>query len=442
MALVSGSPAIDAGDPSQIGQADQRGIVRGSASAGTGSASDIGAYELATIDVSADNKEITYGQSAPSLTYTVTSGPSGPLTGLLALITPETHAGSYAGDIGQGTLTVTGTTYLLDFTAGQYKIDPRAVIIDPTSGQSKIYGVADPTLTASAEAATSSTGLVNGNGLSGSLSYSGAGQYTGVGTYAFTLGSLTAGSNYTLSIEASTPTFAITPRPVTIDPTSGQSKVYGTTDPTLTYTTATATGTTGLVNGDLLAGDISYSGAGQYSNAGNHAFTLGNLSGSNYAVAIEPNPPTFAVNPASLTVTADNKSMTYGGTSPSLTYSYTGLLGNDTTASFIGALGRTGGNNAGTYSIVQNTFVAIGNYTIGNFIPGAFTINPPAAGPVATRQEMSPAPIIPGSVLRGAQDPSLAVFSGSVLSPSPPYPFPLITVDPSLQSTLNLPPEL
>jgi hypothetical protein len=45
MALVAGSPAIDAGDPALIGSPDQRGIVRGSVAAGTGAASDIGAYE-------------------------------------------------------------------------------------------------------------------------------------------------------------------------------------------------------------------------------------------------------------------------------------------------------------------------------------------------------------------------------------------------------------
>ena len=40
--------------------------------------------------------------------------------------------------------------------------------------------------------------------------------------------------------------FAITPKPVTITPNSGQSKVYGSVDPTLTFTN----------NGGLLAADF------------------------------------------------------------------------------------------------------------------------------------------------------------------------------------------
>ena len=49
MALVPDSPAIDAGDPALIGSLDQRGVVRGSPSAGTGSAADIGAYEWSSM---------------------------------------------------------------------------------------------------------------------------------------------------------------------------------------------------------------------------------------------------------------------------------------------------------------------------------------------------------------------------------------------------------
>ena len=122
MALVLGSPAIDAGDPAQVGNMDQRGIVRGSPSAGTGSASDIGAYEAPIIAVSADNQQITAGQSAPTFTYTINSGPAGHLSGNPALITPETNVGVYNGDIGIGTIGLTSNEYLLNFTAGNYTI--------------------------------------------------------------------------------------------------------------------------------------------------------------------------------------------------------------------------------------------------------------------------------------------------------------------------------
>ncbi len=122
MALKVGSVALDAGDPAAIGDYDARGMLRGDTASGTGSASDIGAYEAAVISVTADDKEINSGQSLPALTYTITGGPTGHLSGSLALITNETNVGTYAGDIGQGSLAA-DKLYILNFTAGQLKID-------------------------------------------------------------------------------------------------------------------------------------------------------------------------------------------------------------------------------------------------------------------------------------------------------------------------------
>ena len=76
------------------------------------------------------------------------------------------------------------------------------------------------------------------------------------------------------------------------------------------------------------------------------------------------------VNPAPLTVTAVNKSMTYGGTVPALTYTYTGLVNGDTSATFSGGLATTAtsSSSVGSYPITQGTLAATGNYTIGTFI--------------------------------------------------------------------------
>ena len=61
-----------------------------------------------------------------------------------------------------------------------------------------------------------------------------------VNTYAFTLGTLTAGANYTLTV-AATPTFSITAKAILITPDAGQTKVFGQADPTpFTYTFAPA----------------------------------------------------------------------------------------------------------------------------------------------------------------------------------------------------------
>ena len=91
-----------------------------------------------------------------------------------------------------------------------------------------------------------------------------------VGNYAFTLGTLTAGSNYTLSI-AATPEFSITSKAILITPDAGQTKVFGQADPTpFTYTFAPALGGSDAITG--LMGRV----AGEDVNT--YAFTLGTLT--------------------------------------------------------------------------------------------------------------------------------------------------------------------
>ena len=77
-------------------------------------------------------------------------------------------------------------------------------------------------------------------------------------------------------------------------------------------------------------------------------------------------------------MTANNQTIVVGSPDPALTYSYTGLASGDVGATFTGA-SRIGNNNVGTYSILQNTLAASGNYTIGVYDPGVFTINAAAS---------------------------------------------------------------
>jgi hypothetical protein len=77
-------------------------------------------------------------------------------------------------------------------------------------------------------------------------------------------------------------------------------------------------------------------------------------------------------------VTAAAKGVTYGGTVPSLTYSYTGLVNGDSIASVTGALATTATSSspAGSYPITEGTLAATGNYTIGTFNGNTLTVNP------------------------------------------------------------------
>src|SRR5439155_448962 len=115
--------------------------------------------------------------------------------------------------------------YSLSLAPASFEITAKAVTITPDAGQSKIYGQLDPTLTY-----TNSEGLLAAS-FGGSLS-----RATGesVGNYAISLGTLSAGNNYSLSLAPAS--FEITAKGVTITPSSGQSKIFGSADPTLTYT--------------------------------------------------------------------------------------------------------------------------------------------------------------------------------------------------------------
>ena len=80
----------------------------------------------------------------------------------------------------------------------------------------------------------------------------------------------------------------------------------------------------------------------------------------------------FTIAKATVTVTAEAKSKTYGeATDPTLTYTCSDLVSGD---SFTGALTRETGENAGTYAIGQGTLTAGDNYTI-SYTGANFTIN-------------------------------------------------------------------
>lgn len=95
------------------------------------------------------------------------------------------------------------------------------------------------------------------------------------------------------------------------------------------------------------------------------------------------------VNPAVLTVTADAKSMTYGGALPALTWSYSGYVGSDTAAVVTGVPActttATTTSNAGTYPITcaAGTLAAT-NYTFNSFVPGTLTITTATSNTVLT----------------------------------------------------------
>ncbi len=97
----------------------------------------------------------------------------------------------------------------------------------------------------------------------------------------------------------------------------------------------------------------------------------------------------LSITPAPLTITADNQSMTYAGTMPTLTVSYSGLVNGDTPATFTTSPNSPpvvttvqASTNAGSYAITVNSAYDP-NYTI-TFVPGTLTINKASATIVVT----------------------------------------------------------
>ncbi|MGY5776270.1 MBG domain-containing protein [Rhizobium sp. LEGMi135b] len=346
---LSGSLATTAGQYSNVGS---YGITQGSLANANYAISYTGAnltVNSRALTVMADAKSKAYGDANPALTYT-TSGlvNNDTLSGSLATTAGQySNVGAYA--ITQGSLA--NANYAISYTGANLTVNPRALTVT-ADGVSKTYGDANPTLTYAA------SGLVNNDTLFGSLSTS-AGQYSNVGAYAITQGSL-ANSNYAITYSGANLT--IIPRALTVT-ADGVSKTYGDVNPALTYTA------TGLINNDTLSGSLTTT-AGQYSNVGSYGITQGSLANANYAISYTG--ANLTVNPRALTVTANAQSRAYGDANPTLTYTATGLINNDTLS---GSLATTAGqySDVGSYGITQGS-LANANYAI-SYTGANLTVN-------------------------------------------------------------------
>ncbi|GEM_PF-522266 len=148
-----------------------------------------------------------------------------------------------------------------------------------------------------------------------------------------------------------------TPVIITVTANSGQSKVFGAADPTLTYICSDP--------------EVSFTGAlgrAAGENVGSYAINQGNLSPvGGYVVNFVS--ADFAITAKPVTVTANSgQSKVFGAPDPVLTYTSSELG-----VSFAGALGRAAGENAGSYAINQGSLSAGANYAI-TFVPANFAI--------------------------------------------------------------------
>ncbi|WP_173003089.1 MBG domain-containing protein [Chitinophaga sp. SYP-B3965] len=106
--------------------------------------------------------------------------------------------------------------------------------------------------------------------------------------------------------------------------------------------------------------------------AGTTTITAQQAGNTNYNVATDV-PVTLTVNKKQLTVTAADKTQTYGDPTPVLTYTITGFVNPDTEATFTAPVSISAtGTNVGTYPIIPSG-AAAANYTF-NYVNGTLTI--------------------------------------------------------------------
>ena len=202
--------------------------------------------------------------------------------------------------------------------------------------------------------------------------------------YTATFTPTTGAGNYNSLTTTITPT--ITPKPLTITGITASNKTYdGNTTATLDYSNATLAG---KVGGD----DLSVSATGQFASKDVGIYKtvtitpiLGGTSAGNYEVA-SCNSPKADIAPKPLTVTAKDKTITYGDAPANDGVTYSGFItGEDENTD-----GVLGGTLAYTYSYAQ--YGDVGNaYTITpkgltstnysiTFTPGTLTVEPKEVG--------------------------------------------------------------
>jgi hypothetical protein len=355
-----------------------------------------------------------YGNTDPTLTYVVTGAinkivdgvlidDSGStlVSGNLARVIGE-NVGQYT--INQGTVanisaSSPGKNYVVtSYTSNTFSITPRPIVVTADT-QTKTYGTNDPTLTYTVSPSGVGTGLASGDSLSNVLSGTIVRNLYGtvpgemVGTYAINQGTLVAGSNYSLQYVPANLT--INPAPLSVT-ANANTKVYGNTDPSLTYVVTGAINkvvdgvvindsTSALVSGNLVR--VIGENVGQYTiNQGTVANISASSPGKNYVVTSYTS-NLFSITPRPITITADTQTKTYGTNDPNLTYTATasgvgtGLASGDSLANITtGALtraqyGTLAGESVGVYNVTQGSLAVNNNYSL-KYVPATLTITP------------------------------------------------------------------
>ena len=242
------------------------------------------------------------------------------------------------------------------------------------------YGGTPPTIT------PSYSGFVNGDTAAsltpGPACSAGATSASPVGSY----NSICSGAsdpNYTISYVNGMVSVAAVPLTVTA---STGTMTYGGTPPIITASYS------GLVNGDTAAsltpGPICSAGATSASPVGSYNSSCSGASDPNYIMSYVNG--TVLVTAAPLTVTASSGAMTYGGTVPTVTPTYSGFVNGQNSSVVTGTSCSTTATSTGPVGPYPTscTGASAANYTI-NYVNGTVTVSTAALTVKASSASMA-----------------------------------------------------
>jgi len=347
----------------------------------------------AVLTVTAQNATKTYGSPNPTFTDTITGYVNGDtssvVSGTASLTTTantSSSVGSYPITAAQGTLAA--SNYTFQYVPATLTVTQPAAAINWPTPTAITYGTP-----------LSSTQL--------DAAYTCGGQ-TVAGSYVYTpaLGTVLSAGNHTLSVTftptdttdcpvtTSTVSLTVNPAVLTVTAQPG-SKTYGSANPALTDVIS------GYVNGDtssVVTGTASVTTtAVTGSPVGSYPITAaqGTLAASNYTFNYVPS--TLTVNPAVLTVTAQNATRPYNSANPTFTDTIAGFVNGDTASVVSGAASLTTSatlsSSVGSYPIVaaQGSLSAANytfNYAAGTLqitqLPQVITFTAPSSVPLAS----------------------------------------------------------
>jgi hypothetical protein len=378
-------------------QASYSGATGFNASSGTGSLT----INQKGLTITASNKTKTYGdavtfdQTTPSTDFSV--------VGLINADTVDSITLTSGG--AAATATVAGSPYTIvpsaavgtglgnyniSYVNGSLTVDPRPLTIT-ASNKTKVYGDVATFDQTTPSTDFSVSGLVNSDTVDSiTLSSTGAAATATVSGSPYPIvASAAVGTglgNYNISYVNGSLT--VDPRPLTIT-ANNKTKTYGDTVVFDETTPSTDFSVSGLVNTDTVD-SITLASTGAAATAtvagSPYAITATNAVGTglgNYSISYVNG--SLTVDPRPLTITASNKTKTYGDTvtfdqtTPSTDFSVSGLVNTDTVASF--TLASTGAAATATvagspYAIVPSAAAGTGlaNYNI-SYVNGSLTVN-------------------------------------------------------------------